>query len=344
MKLTAFIPLLGFVINHGFTIDLFTKRQRHSIYYSALLFMFFTSIALLLAFFLWSLTEHHILLKLNKAQAFFWFPLGLLFLNYIYDLTESNKSILFYIYSFTIFVTAFCIAFTNIFILNINTSQIYPRAIYSNYFLFSFLIFTIAPSCLAFYKLFKKIKAIRHKTPIFIKYFFLASIFVLCFASIFLIYLPSISGKIIFPVGIIIVLPASITMYLTTKYVNLNAIDSKSTAKFLFNEITDVILLIDNEGHIIQINPAACHFFNIKSTAIVNINIRKLINSPSYSEFSTYFDEKFIIEVNKKKIPVLLKQTILKSWKDVSFGKLILIKPPVKRKNKLNGAIQKVFH
>ena len=131
--------------------------------------------------------------------------------------------------------------------------------------------------------------------------------------------------------------------YFTTKYVTLESIDNKSTAQFLFNEISDGIILIDNNDYIIQINPNACKLFKTTEEETLDKHISTLIKSSDYSPKDTYFDQRLVIDIDNNKIPIKLKQTTLNSWKNNIYGKLILIKSTYKEKKPLVGTIQKIF-
>jgi PAS domain-containing protein len=343
MKLTALIPLLSFIINHALTINILTKHKRHYIYYSTLLFMTSLSITLAIAFLLWSFTTYDMLLFLTKLQVLFWLPLGIYFLNYIYDLIEIKRPKAFFVVFILTILFSAAAAFTSDLVPGIVVESVVPRPIHSIGFIIGLTLFLVIPALYAFYLLFKNISEIKHKTPVFLRYLFLVSISVLLFSAVFLFYLPFILERQLTSIGTNIVLPISITMFFTTKYINLTSIDNKSTAKFLFNEISDVIILLDDNHFIIQINPAACQFFNINEKEALDLHISQILISSTYSPEHIYFDQRMILEIKEEEVPVMLKQTALKSWKEKVYGKLILIKPPFREKNSLIGTIQKVF-
>ncbi|RAP38882.1 hypothetical protein DID80_01455 [Candidatus Marinamargulisbacteria bacterium SCGC AAA071-K20] len=297
MKLAALIPLISFIINHTLSINLITKRKRHYIYYSSLLFMISLSCTLLVSFFIWSITNYDTLLTLIRVQTLFWFPLGVFFLNYIYDLIELKRPKFFYVLIFITVIFGGIAAFTSYFIPGIDIQANLPRGLHTKEFILGFTFFVFFPTIYAIYLLIKNMHDIKHKTPVFLRYLFLVSILVLVFTSLFLLYLPFILDTQLTSIGTTIILPVSISIFLTTKYINLNSIDNKSTAKFLFDEITDAIILIDDDFYIVQINPTACKLFKTKEKDALDLHINSLIISNSYSPNHIYFDQKMILNI-----------------------------------------------
>jgi PAS domain S-box-containing protein len=325
MNIYSIIPLIAFLFNSFVWVYIYAQKKDNEINYSFLLYAAFLSIWILIVFIIREKIELALIMPLMKIASIVWLSIVFLFMNFTYKFINKKWDIFFY---GTLLFVIISIG------LSLTTKLILEGYLWVSWgvvkdtgplFMLVSIIVIIIP---AFYCLILILEERRVTADDDLKksltLIFYGSLFSLTIGLISNIIIPVIFNYIEFPEiaesGTAI---QSICIFIAVTKYRLFAISVEEIGESLFDNMNDVVILIDRAGRVLNLNSIGEIYFSGLLPLKRNMNINEIIEGfDLYKSYQNY--ESNIINNNEPKIILLTSSKIYERGKE--RGSIVIIR------------------
>jgi PAS domain S-box-containing protein len=332
MNYYDFIPLAAFTISTFTWTYIFAQRRTDPVNSSYLMFAGALALWSMSAFIMWSYIPDQWLTSAFKISSLIWLPAGFYFLNFTYALLKKHRDHTFYIFLSLSMVSIIISLSTNL-IISGHTEHYWGTSQKSGILFLPAVFITLAlPAIYALYLIHKEREKVEDENT--------RKQLDLVFQGTSILALVGIFSDVIFPeifgmnhflrVANTGTLIQSIFIFRAVAKYNFLSIGIEESAHALFNNVEDGIILIDKNGHIIQMNDSLKYILHIKEINIDEMNISSIF--AEYNQERDYKNHEIKIRVNSEQKTVSLSQATVKQ-KDVDIGKILIVRDITESKN-----------
>ena len=325
MNYYLFFPFSSILINVFAWSYIYAQKQDTAVNKTCLIFLASLLGWVFCDFILWLPTPPSWKMPILKVACIFWIPSGFLFLNFTYAFLEKEKDF-FYKVMFTGCVTAVLISLTTDWVILGHARTYWGEMALRGILFVPVILLLITPSTLfAYYLAFMKvIKGDNTKQKQQLTLLVLGVTISLSIALVCDVFFPAVlkvhdfirmgsSGC-----GVI-----SLCAFLAVVKYNFLSVGVEKVAKDLFENILDGIIVVNPEGHVLQINESAKGIFNVSDSEMKHLKISDLL--ADYDPTETYQNREIKIAREREERFLSVSQSIIEDY-GVQLGKLIILR------------------
>ncbi len=324
MNYFILIPFLSFFLHSLIITYVIAKNPKSKTNWAFAKFAGLIAMWALTDCIIWSLPADNTTLLLMRLQIIIWLPSAFMAFYFISIILKKKLGPVFFIYLFLTIIFALIGAFTNLIALDISKTDWGNILIPGQLYIFTLLFVNTS---LIVYVVFLLISHyLKEKDPIMKK-----QLHYLCIGSIITyacVFFVNVILNAIFDIrsipafGTFLVLIQSIFISIAIVRYNFLTVGVKETANELFTQINDAVIIINQNGEVIEINNKAFDFFRIKEKK--NLQYSDIFPD-KYSYNDEYYNKEIELDNEKVVHYGLLSQSTLKE-KKIVLGKLVIIK------------------
>ena len=325
MNYYALIPLFACFINVFTWTYIFAQKRRSPVNVAYLVLAAILATWTLELFFLWLPTHDNLIPALLKTTMITGFMVGFSFLNFTYIFLEKSKGKIYYTFLLLLILSSAINIFTNLYVsgytkyswgLSLQGGPMFvPIAILV-------IVLPVLYSLSLLYDNIQKSHDDDKKKQLIL--LFQGTLFSLIIGLVSDVVIPYMIGiKNIIRIGISGTIIQSIFVFWAVSKRNFLALDIRDIANDLFFNVSDGVILINNNEDILQINSAAQHMFNVRGDSIKDARIASII--PTYRFNERYKNYETSIVVNDSEKIISLSQAPVKQSSQ-ELGKILIIR------------------
>ncbi len=320
----AIIPLLSLFITTYIYIYIFAQQIKDKVNTAFLLYATAIELWMLTSFPTFLPMSDRLLILFWRINGFFWIPVGVLFLNFVYVLLNRKKDYLFYSFVGLILITIVIHTFTKLISMyNIKKYKWGPAEDVGPLFIFVTIFIVILPIIIALYFLLSSRKMLNKRYRSIILLITTGTILSLIVGIISEIVLPLfISKSEYMPLAPQSALIQLIFVFVAIKKFNFLTVNITKATRKMFTHSPEGIVLTDNKNRVVEINNKARQLLNIGAKPIEKIRIIDYI--PIYKGNKEIKNKRISIIKKNVKHYLLYSQSPLRN-KGIYVGNLILL-------------------
>lgn len=325
MNFYILIPFCSFVIELFMFSYILAQESKNPANRSYLILTGSIILWALCDFIAWSPVDDSWLYPVLKTSSTFWLSLGFVFTNFIYSYLKIKKNILFYLMAIFSFIGV-CISLSTQLVV-LDAVRFYwgtdiIRGVLFNPFVF---LLIIVPFIYSFNLIYNRLKI---TTDYYLKkqlqFLLYGTLVAFAIGITFDFIIPHIFNirKFIQPGAAPAVIHSFFIFIAITKY-KFFSLGVQEAANDLFSNVNDGIVLLNNNGKIIQINKAAKQILKLNGQQIIENPLQEFL--PAYEFNKEYRDFEVALNQNTKNYYFSISQSTVYQRK-TSIGKLVILK------------------
>lgn len=328
IELISFIPLLPCLANLFVLAYVYGQRRKTSVNHAYIIFSLFVFAVSLLEFLThFSVTPFlsSVLLRMIGPVVF---PLGFLFLNFVFVLIGKKRNTLYLILFILMVVCVFISLFIEHTVMPYHPIDIYPFAKPGLFFIVLFIIGTELPGVYAVWLCY--VEMIQNRGKLIatqLRLLLIGSLVASFWAIGTLIFLPMFFGiqKATLYTSLGLLFNTYFTYLAVSKYyfLSINIAQLENSFEILLQNIHESVILFDQQGDSIQMNKSAYELLCVKESKVTHQFLNE--NILGYDFKGEYDNERVILRRGNEKRHLLLSQTNIHD-KNYFLGKIVLMR------------------
>ncbi|PKL40425.1 MAG: hypothetical protein CVV44_02145 [Spirochaetae bacterium HGW-Spirochaetae-1] len=335
MNYFIIIPFIIFLANIATMLYALVLDIKSRINISYALLSFNMALWMLITVVLWMPSDNSLFIPLLKAQSCFYFATGFLLIHFIFAFLRKKNNLIFFLFTATYIITAVISIQTDLIVKDYALTSYavteYPGPLFEPAILINILIPVVYSLILLLDRIFTAHVGIIRMQLILLTLAITSSavtgmVFALILPAIFYI-------EVMKEMSIIGSLLQSIIIFIAIIRYRFLSMNMGKTAGEFFANVSEGIIIIDNDDSVKQMNDFALNLFTTDRESMGGINIKNYI--PDYDVTAGYHNHETVMMYGDTARNVSLIQSPV-TFKDFPIGKLLIITDITERKKMIS--------